>query len=74
VTNRYVVQETTYSYRGKRIAGWHVFDKETGRRAKGTEPSETQATVWKLKDKLNEKDKVEKAKAAAKEANKKRNK
>jgi hypothetical protein len=72
VTNRFVVKECTFKEHGRQVSGWYVWDRQTDGRAKGTEPSQTQATVWKLKDKLNEKDKVEKAKAAAKEANKKR--
>jgi hypothetical protein len=53
MTNRFVVQETQFKLLGRMVSGWHVYDKETGQRAKGTEPSEYKSVVWKLKDELN---------------------
>ena len=73
MTKRYVVQECNFTNRwAQRITGWEVFDRETGKRAKGTEPHEIQRTAWEEKDKLNRKDELAKKKAAAKDDKKKK--
>lgn len=73
MTKRYVVQEFDYTDRwSRKIRGWHVFDRQTGERAKGTKPHELQRTAWEEKDKLNRKDELEKKKAAAKQTKKKK--
>lgn len=57
MTNRYVVQECEFRQYGRKVSGWYVLDRETGKRAKGTEPSQTQAQMARLRDELNRKDK-----------------